>query len=328
MTLLDNDKTSSMQPVTPSRTVQRRSVLAVVSGLALMGVCLCFTAATVAGLFDPVEGVIFAILLTPIALPLAWMAFKQYLALFCCPPAVARAYYEAYFALGGLLTFGAVAGLFEDRRILKDKDALMFLGGMLAVGLALLAIAQLNRLSTLKRRRIALESKEIDESDLILKPVFKTEYRLRALVGILSILVVVACMSVLFVYDVKQHPAFGEHLTYEQFPYNNRFPASGSDFSFWRGYRGTMVCEFTISEEGFRDWIASQSRWEYCRPIEDNDQFSISIPKYGTYNGDFADGKEPRPIPSEGLYAGYGTGKGGRAVFDRKTNRAYYWTYY
>jgi len=309
---MDNSNDEQISDPVP----KHRSLFAILAGLVLIGFCLLFVAAAVASFFDPVDPPFFTIIGMPFFLLLAWLANKQYCALFCREPVVTRAYHEAWFGFGILLVVGAVVNLFEHpAEIRRDTDTSIFLVGMLAFGLLFLFIGGLLRSHTKQRQRPFLRSGQkflTDQSG--------NKYRRRKMMGILLMSGCVCLFAAYLVHSAYQYPEIGEHVPYGQLPYQGGFPPEGSDFSWRRGYRGTSYYEFTVSEEAFQRWISSQTRWEYCKPITEGVTIQYSIHRLKD--------DEERTCVTDGLCAGWGNGKGGRAVFDRSTNRAYYWTYY
>ena len=152
-------------------------------------------------------------------------------------------------------------------------------------------------------------------------------HRKRVFIGILCMCSIVGIMSLYMIMTLP--PVFEDNLSYEQMPGKSLFPSDGKKFSYSRGGRGDLFCDFYIDEQGFRDWIASKSHWEweYCRPLQEDDWVYIR-PRH-IFDPNVAEGEwdEP-PRPTDGLYAGWGESKGARAVFDRSTNHVYYWTFY
>lgn len=297
----------------------RRSVLAVVSGLALIGFCLFVVGGTIAMLFDPPARP-YVCFYGPVSLFLAYSAFQQYRLIFCTPSEIPRAKIGCFLALGGLLTLFGVAcigGMLSDPKPPENLLKWLFcFGGILLCGLIVLAIGLAN---VMQQKRLLPEKNlfAIDECEKVswnnAKKYWKNDGFAVLLMSIIACIIAFAIVQ----FEIPQN---GSHMTYEEFPFQELFPENGSDFCYIRGYRGTLCCDFSIDEQGFRDWIASQSRWEYCRPLESGDWIWIT---WSENKPKIEDGGI-----SEGLYAGYGNGKGGRAVFDRKRNRAYFWTYY
>ena len=300
-----------------------RSLFAILAGLFLIGICLLFVAGAVSCFFHPTDPPVFVLIGMPFFLLLAWLAYKQYCILFCREPVASRAFHEAYIGFGIFMVFGAVMNFgevaFEIQKgndaIQKNQTGMIVVTGILVFGLLFLFIGGLLRSHTKQRQRPFLRSGQkflTDQSG--------NKFRRRKMVGIPLMSVGVCLFAAYFVYSEYQYPVIGEHVPYEQLPHKGGFPPEGSDFSWRRGYRGTSYYEFTVSEEAFQHWISSETRWEYCEPIDGYANIPHSIHR-------LKDGEES-PYITDGLCAGYGEGKGGRAVFDRSTNRAYYWTYY
>jgi hypothetical protein len=114
-------------------------------------------------------------------------------------------------------------------------------------------------------------------------------------------------------------PVFEKHLSYENFRYHAKFPKDGYDFCYWRTNSG-LYCDFSISEEGFQDWVKANADWKIStiQPDRlDNGVVTIAHPRlkesFEVNDGLVADQK--RDV-SGGIYE--------QAVFDRNTNRVYY----
>ncbi|MCL2348334.1 MAG: hypothetical protein FWC50_08745 [Planctomycetaceae bacterium] len=298
-------------PVPP----KHRSIFAILAGLFVIGFCLLYIAVIVASFLCPLTLSLGSLAGAPFTFLFAWLAYKQYSTLFCREPVVARAYHEVWFVIGVFMVVAAVLNALEDiTRIPRDTDTLMFLGGMLVYGLLFLVIGWLLRRQTIRRQKLFVTTEQ-----KFLTNQSGNKYWIRKIVGILLMSGCVCLLALYLVYSECQYPEIGEHVSYEQLPRKGGFPPEGSDFSWCRGFRGTSYYEFTVSEEAFRHWIASETRWEYCEPISESYTIPYSIHRHKD--------AEERTV-TDGLYAGWGDGTGGRAVFDRSTNRAYYWTYY
>ena len=111
-------------------------------------------------------------------------------------------------------------------------------------------------------------------------------------------------------------PRCAENVDRSKAPFD--LPLEATDISYARGYRGTIIYEFTIDEDGFRKWVnsgigslESQSADVPLRPIS-------SPVRIYRYNGQFATIKQ-------GLYYSWSKeDRGVDAVFDSTANRAYY----
>ena len=301
---------------TSDRALKRRSLFAMITGLIVIGFCLLWVTAVIAPFFFPCGPSLGSVVGAPFVPPFIWLAYKQYSALFCREPVVSRAYHEVWIGFGIFLVVSTVGSLLQhNTEIMKDTDAWKYQVGIPTCGLLFLVIGCLIRIQTIRRQKPFLP-----EGRKFLKNQSGSKFRHRKIMGIILMTGCVTLLSAYLVSTERQYPALGEHFSYEQLPRKGGFPPEGSDFSWRRGYRGTSYYEFTISEEAFQRWISSQSRWEYCEPITGN----------VTIQGSIHPRKEEEESPSvtDGLSAGYGEHSGGCAVFDRSTNRAYYWTYY
>ncbi|MCL2119506.1 MAG: hypothetical protein FWH27_13880 [Planctomycetaceae bacterium] len=142
----------------------------------------------------------------------------------------------------------------------------------------------------------------------------------------------VILLSSLLVYFVKVNiawmdPVIMEHVTCEQIP-RSGIPQGGTDYSccFYRMMpRGPVYCECTMTEKSFNDWVSSESRWKNRTDLtEENPEHIHDSLQHDSLQ------KRRDIIVSDGIRFQYGDegGHGGYTVFDRSTNRAYYWTYY
>lgn len=302
---------------------KHRSIVAILSGLPLMVPGIFFAIFAISGLFlfviyqsfDYFMGLVVLIVLTFLS---GWLLVNQYCALFCCKPIFARAYHEIYFLLAFLGIFASIVNgleyIFKNEK--SDTNLLIFLACLFFVGIICLCVGFINYKITSYRHKIFLFH-GINKNEFETKPFGVREYRIRTVLGfIVMFIVIVTFATALVCYELRYYPKTGEHLSYEQLPssYFKDFPPNGKDYSFYRGCHNAMYCEFTINEEEFRCWIASDERWEFCRPIEKYDQFRP------LKNSTYIDFKPP----TNGLYAKQNNQY---AIFDSSANRVYYWTF-
>ena len=281
---------------------EKRSWLAILSGLFLIAICVFLFSTFVASYFEPPS---FALLISPVSLFFLWIAHKQYRSLFCCQPFKTRALSGCFSVLGFFGIFATITSVFEWANAPKpDWDFLPLLLGLFLGSVFFALLGFVNAKDFQNRRKNATEN-----------PVRYPFHWKRELLGLLLIFLSIAATSYWMVQSLP--PIEGRNLSYQEFPYKS-FPSEGTDYSYVRRARGTLYCEFTIDEKGFRDWIASEKRWEYCKPIDD----SVSVPKFMREKND------PDITVTEGFIARYGKHHGGEVVYDSQTNRAYYWTYY
>ena len=297
-----SENNEAISPVSP--VLEKRSWLAILSGLFLIAICVFLFSTFVVSYFEPPS---FALLISPAGLFFLWIAHKQYRSLFCCQPFKTRALSGCFFVLGFFGVFAAVSSVIELANASEsDWDFLPLFLGLFFGGVFFALLGFVNAKDFQNRRKNATET-----------PVRYPFHWKRELLGLLLIFLSIAATSYWIIQSLP--PIEGRHLSYQEFQYKS-FPSEGTDYSYMRRARGTLYCEFTIDEKGFRDWIASEKRWEYCEPIDD----SVEVPRFMREKND----PEGDIIATEGLKAGYGESKGGRAVYDSQTNRAYYWTYY
>ena len=133
----------------------------------------------------------------------------------------------------------------------------------------------------------------------------------------------VVLLSSLLVYFFQNNvaripPVFVEHVSYEQIPFGG-IPKGGTDYSYRRFPHRKVFIEYTITEKSFDDWIASERLWESRTEITEENPEHI----WGWI-------RESRAtiVVTDGIRVHYGKEAGGNTIFDRSTNRAYYWTHY
>ena len=293
----NNEVVVSISPIP-----EKRSWLAIISGLFLIAICVFLFSTFVASYFEPLS---FALLISPGSLFFLWIAHQQYRSLFCCQPFKTRTLSGCFFVLGffGLLGVMSIVPEYVSTSEF-DWDFLPLLLALFFGGVFFALLGFVNARDFRNRRKNAKE-----------KPVRYPFHWKRELLGLLLIILSVTMTSYWMVQSTP--PIEGRNLSYQEFPFKS-FPSEGTDYSYMRRMRGTLYCEFTIDEKEFRDWIDSEKRWEHCKLIDD----SVSVPKFMREKND------PDIEVAEGFIAGYGKYHGGVAVYDSQANRAYYWTYY
>ena len=305
-----------------SDTPKKRSVIAIAIGCLLIGACLYFFAAFLAFFWDSAEYFYGVAGIFPGTF-LLWYAFLQYRVLFSCDSGKSHSLsgcfiFVAIFAFLIVLVVGI--GAFNENQF---RNVAQEFSNTLTVAVVLLLIGITSAWNN--RRRGAVDPKPEPFGK---HPPFLKQYWKRDVVGLLVLSIVT---TGILCYEIsKIPPVCAENIPYEQMVHQSLFPKEGWDYCYIRTGRGTICCEFTIDEQGFRNWIASKDYWEYCRPREKNDDVRI-LPRSAYRKGNVIGNENeepPRPVVSDGLYAGYGEYKGGRAVFDRATQRVYYWTFY
>ncbi|MDR2754353.1 MAG: hypothetical protein LBC20_01480 [Planctomycetaceae bacterium] len=301
---------------------QHRSIVAILSGLPLMVPGIFVAVFMIGGLFffmvyPSFEFLLLLSVCIGAMIPSGWLLVYQYCALFCCKPIFVRAYHEVYLFLAFFCLLGAIVNFLEYvfKNEKSDPNLLIFLGCLFLVGIICLCVGIVNYKMTSYRHKIFI-SHGINKNEFETKPFSVHEYKMRTILGlVVMFIIIVIAAAILSCYDLRYHPPIGKHLSYEQLPrsYFKDFPPTGRDYSFHRKFHNAMYCEFTISEEEFRRWIASDERWR-CRSIEQQYQFR---PLKNSISIDF------KP-PTNGLYAEQNNQ---HAVFDSSTNRVYYWAF-
>ena len=110
-------------------------------------------------------------------------------------------------------------------------------------------------------------------------------------------------------------PLTEEHLSYEEFYHNNRFPSDGSDFCYKR-FNSGLECDFKLSEESYLRWVKAHEDWN-AKEISPDNHIEIDQPypnePIRIINGVVAENKRNEE---------YNTFE--KAVFDREKSRVYY----
>ena len=288
---------------------QKRSAIAIVLGFLIIAFCLWVFAATTAILWDPVDSPFGMVGIFPGSW-LLWIAFRQYRSLFSCEPWEMNSLSGCFIA-AAILAFLFSFSIFE----IADENWLLFAVPMsIAVILTLLGPISIDN----NRKRGLVNNNNFIPRPFGKHPPFRKRFLKRDLLGLLVMGGITAGMMAYFISTIP--PLYAENVSYEEVYCPSLFPKDGRDFSYRRGMRSTIFVEFTIDERGFCDWIASDPKWEYYCPIDGGVRIWYSIhPR--------KEGEEARYV-TNGLSAGYGDHRGAQAVFDRATNRAYYWTFY
>lgn len=139
-------------------------------------------------------------------------------------------------------------------------------------------------------------------------PLFR-KYKTREVIGLALLIIFLGSTTVYWVW--KMPPKFGEHYTFEQMPRLGQLPEDGSDFNFKYPNRGRFACDFHITEEGFRKWISTHTRYTDCEEVVD-----MPLPEHKLLD---------QSIVINGLLAVPDGKTHNGACFDRETQRAYYW---
>ena len=311
--LPDLPEEQSNEPEKP----QRRSVVAIVLGCLLIAFCLWVFAGMAALSWDPSYGHAALAAIFP-GVPLLWIAFRQYRALFSCEPWQMRSFSGCFITMAVLAFLPlllTVANLFRD----TGEELRWIFGMMLIITIITMSLGIISVNNNRKRGLVG-------DSDLKLSFPFLDHYWKRDVIGLFVMGLIVAGIMAYTISEIP--PQYKKNVPYEQMYLRSLFPENGRDFCYRRGGRSTLICEFTIDEQGFRDWIASDKKWEPCRPIQEDDWVDILPPSaYETGEREWGEGETPPKI-SDGLYASRGSHNGHRAAFDRATNRVYYWSFY
>ena len=299
---------------------QKRSAIAIVLGFLIIAFCLWFFAIFAAVLWDPPDAPYGVIGILPGSW-LLWIAFRQYRSLFSCEPWEMNSLSGCFIAAAIpaiLISIIFVATMFDP----TDDWSIFAVSLSIAVILTSLGPISISN----NRKRGLINNNNFIPRPFGKHPPLRKRFWKRDLLGLLVLGGITAGMMAYFISTIP--PEHAENVSYEKMYLKSLFPKDGRDFCYRRGMRGTLTCEFTIDERGFCDWIASNDKWEYYRPIEEGDWIYV-LPRsaYETDKRTWDENEQPPGI-TNGISAGYGDHRGARAVFDRATNRAYYWTFY
>lgn len=282
----------------------RRSLIAWLSGLLLIALCLNGIAMFIVAFFEPPS---FAMLLAFPAIPVfVIFVFLQFHALFCRKPGTDYAYSGCLLTIGGLALYVAMAS-FTD--IVVNSHEYWLWGTISVVGVLFTTLGICCVFDWNKRRSAAKE----------ITPLPGQVIGWRYCLGMICMAGIVVALSAYYVSTLP--PILVEHVSYDELPYLKPIlPKEGSDFSYRRRARGSLYYDFAISEDGFRRWAESRDHGP-IREIE----AEKSIPRYTRTQ----DGSTGDIIVTDGLIIHRGSDSiGAYTVFDRETDRAYYWSYY
>lgn len=153
-------------------------------------------------------------------------------------------------------------------------------------------------------------------------PVRRWQFTLRdLLVGVAVIAELTASVTIL----VGQiSPQYAEHVAPEEVPFE--LPANARDVSYCRGVRGSIAYEFTIDEEGFKDWINSGvgSIESISANVTLNSITSpVTIARFNSLSSGL-NGPQSITITNGLFYSWSKEDRGVHAAFDRNKSRAYF----
>lgn len=293
-----------------SETPRRRSLIAIATGLLLMGICLFFVTVAIMMFLshdlprDPVASLVFLLVGGSIVL-------LQYRLLFCCPPGTERHIFGwlLFFAFVVFYTLLMDSGCFrsfdEFYKVLTHPISFtMFIVGSTFIILDIASYID-------RQRRIRIVGHPSNGDDWYftdIAPPFQ-RYRNREIIGLVLLAIYLGTITTYCLW--KMPPKSGEHYSFEKMPPLGRLPGDGSDFNFQYPNTGRFACDFSITEQGFKDWVISHGRWRGWEEVTD-----MSLPGHPLLD---------RSIIIDGLRVfPYGESHNG-ACFDRKMQRAYYW---
>lgn len=143
---------------------------------------------------------------------------------------------------------------------------------------------------------------------------------LREILGFTTAAGVCLGIAMYFINTSPEH--FAEHLEITNPPFG--IPAGAKDISYCQGGRGTIAYEFTIDEARFRTWAEAEFAYREDTYHEENGRMRVTT--YRTLLPGSRD-VEQTEIPHALIYSWAESDAGTYAVFDRDTNRAYYFSH-
>jgi len=212
------------------------------------------------------------------------------------------------FAVGGLLLTGITVGIAEQLMKEGGNLPLEVAATFASVGALFVAAGWLNYRW---QRQLSLPSRNSRWS---------WRLSLREILGFMSAAGVCLGISMYFINTSPER--FAEHLETTNPPFG--IPAGAKDICYCQGWRGTIAYEFTIDEARFRNWAEAQFADRKDSHHEENGTMRVTT--YRTLLPDFHD-VEQLEIPHAVIYSWAEADAGTYAVFDRDTNRVYYFSH-
>jgi len=151
------------------------------------------------------------------------------------------------------------------------------------------------------------------------------QFSLRELLAAVTVLAVVMGLAAYF--SKPAQPRYAEHVDQSRAP--SSIPDGASDISFCHGYRGTIAYEFTIDEQGFRDWVNSgigSLESEAARVQIEPIKGPHKIYRYCCLTSELI-GPDEATVTQGLHYSWSKEDRGVHAVFDSVANRAYYFAH-
>lgn len=302
-----------MSDLLPRPSLGFATVSALTIGGNLLFLCLLIAAIIVEPNMFTIIGGLFVLPLNVL------MAIQQYRGTFRSVPSAAKMMSVLCYFLAGFLFFAVVTTIGEA---VSDATSLRLMASLLIpllVASALIfAIGRTNATWSNKLRAaiIAMPSPHTRRSFFSLRELLLAVGVIGAMTGIIS----------QFVRSTP--PQYAENVDASSAPY--RLPDGATNVSYCKGYRGTIAIEFSIDEQGFRDWVASgigsiESQSDNIPLREITTPFTIIRCYF--YSSEL-NGPDDITV-SHGIYYSWSKeDRGVHAVYDRMTNRAYYHAHY
>ncbi len=276
----------------------------IVTSLLILALCVALAAMAVAALGQTwnAGSVLGGVVLLPLPLALGW---QQYRAAVCASASAAVVAMWMLIMLGGfvaLFTVGTAVTL-RDQPIAVPR----------AVPLAALAASLFCFGAAWANRRWA---RALVERGVAVQRV--RGWRLAILV---LLLVAIGPVAAFFIHTTL--PQFAEHVEFESPPFG--IPAPARDICYCQGARGALAYEFTIDEDGFRDW--TQHRLGAVLTVVAQELRPIDTPVLMDRYSSLRSGLEqPDSVTiTAGWYVEWSDrNRRVRAAFDATTRRAYY----
>jgi hypothetical protein len=190
----------------------RRSIIAILSGLPLMTPGILFAANMINSIFtwiidQSVSSTVTLLGSIAMAIPVCYLTTYQYCALFCCKPIFARAYHEVYFFISVFCLLGSFFYFLDYPSQKSDTNLLIFNVCLCFVGIICLCVGILNCEITSHRRTI-FKFCGIHKNEFETKPFSIREYKIRTILGFAVMLIIIVALAVMMIcydYNIQYH---------------------------------------------------------------------------------------------------------------------------
>jgi hypothetical protein len=295
----------------PSKLLATVSVLVISGNLLLIS---AFIAASVVELnpFAMIGGLMSVVPLCII------IAVQQYRGTFCRVPFAARTTSVFLYVVGGFMLLALVvsAGMAIVNGIALRRMA-STLVSMSLIAVFSFVVGRMNA-SWCRKLRSTINS-------VVKSPVHGGISLPKFLLGVIILAAMTGITLLLIRYAP---PRYAEHIESADAPFS--LPAQARDVSYCRGSRGTIAYEFTVDEPIFREWfnsgIGSVESESAGIPLKEIVS-PFTITRYNALSPELS-GPDAISVTIGLYYSWSKEDRGVYAVFDRTTNRAYYYAHF